>query len=73
MRCRDIRRSTKRQMLGDAGSFVAPGNPMALAATLRRLAGDRATTAAFGDRRRGARASVSPLERSSRRWRTGLA
>ncbi len=51
----------QRQMLGDAGIFVAPGDPMALAATLRRLAGDRATTAAFGDRAsRRARERFSP-------------
>ena len=58
----------QRQMLGDTGLFVAPGNAGALAAMLRRLAGDRPTTARFAVRaaqrareRFSAAAVVAPL------------
>ncbi len=52
----------QRQMLGDTGLFVAPGNAGALAAMLRRLAGDRSTTARFADRAaQRARERFSPV------------
>ena len=59
----------QRRMLGNAGLFVAPGDPTALATVLRALAEDRATVTALADRasqlareRFCAIAVIAPLE-----------
>jgi glycosyltransferase involved in cell wall biosynthesis len=52
----------QREMLGDAGVFVTPGDAGALAAVLRRLAADRRATTLYADKAaRRARERFSPL------------